>query len=164
MNAGGVTYAKWKCCSRAEQNEQNPLRFDLPGDVHVVGTPHRPRNPGQPRRLAPHTPCDALHLQPRGLPAHLPGTLPIRFWQGRAGLLAIVSGSGAIFVATIHFGSASVEPPADIINMYEPRIVGWLAFAWLVVFVAVLLGTCMYELPKWFGQRETRSLRPRGGE
>src|ERR687898_800330 len=116
MNAGGVTYAKWKCCSRAEQNEQNPLRFDLPGDVHVVGTPHRPRNPGQPRRLAPHTPCDALHLQPRGLPAHLPGTLPIRFWQGRAGLLAIVSGSGAIFVATIHFGSASVEPPADIIN------------------------------------------------
>jgi hypothetical protein len=31
--------------------------------------------------------------------------------------------------------------------MYEPRIVGWLAFGWLVVFVAVLLGTCMYELP-----------------
>jgi hypothetical protein len=80
------------------------------------------------------------------------------------GFWAIVSGSGAIFVAAIHFGSASVEPPADIINMYEPRIVSWLAFGWLVVFVAVLVATCMYELPSWFGQRETRSLRPRGGE
>jgi hypothetical protein len=46
--------------------------------------------------------------------------------------------------------------------MYEARIVGWLAFGWLVVFVAVLLGTCMYEIRSWFAQRETRSLRPRG--
>jgi hypothetical protein len=80
------------------------------------------------------------------------------------GFWAIVSGSGAIFVDAIHFGSASVEPPADIINMYEPRIVSWLAFGWLVVFVMVLVATCMYEPRSWFGQRETRSLRPRGGE
>jgi hypothetical protein len=80
------------------------------------------------------------------------------------GFWAILSGSGAIFVAAIHFGPAAVEPPADIINLYEPRIVGWLVFGWLVVFVMVLVVTCMYELRSWFGQRETRSLRPRGGE
>ena len=80
------------------------------------------------------------------------------------GYWAILSGSGALFVAAIHFGPATVEPPVDIINMYEPRIVGWLAFGWLVVFVMVLLGTCIYELRSWLAQRETRSLRPREGE
>jgi hypothetical protein len=80
------------------------------------------------------------------------------------GYWAILSGSGALFVAAIHFGPTAVEPPADIINLYEPRIVGWLAFGWLVVFVIVLMATCLYELRSWFTQRETRSLRPRGGE
>jgi hypothetical protein len=77
---------------------------------------------------------------------------------------AILSGSGAIFLTAIHFGPAAVEAPADIIDKYEPRLVGWLAFVWLVVFVAVLVATCMYELYSWFGQRETRSVSPRGGE
>jgi hypothetical protein len=80
------------------------------------------------------------------------------------GFWAIVSGSGALFVAAIHFGPTAVEPPADIINLYEAPIVSWLAFGWLVVFIMVLLGTCIYELRSWFAQRETRSLRPRGGE
>jgi hypothetical protein len=80
------------------------------------------------------------------------------------GYWAILSGSGAIFLAAIHFGPAAVEPPAEIINLYEPRIVGWLAFLWLVVFVMVLVATCIYELRSWFAQRKARSLRPRGGE
>jgi hypothetical protein len=80
------------------------------------------------------------------------------------GYWAILSGSGALFVAAIHFGPTAVEPPADITNLYEPRIVGWLAFGWLVVFVMVLVATCMYELRSWLAQRETRSLRPRGGK
>jgi hypothetical protein len=71
---------------------------------------------------------------------------------------AILSGTGALFVAWIHFGPAAVEPPADIINLYEPRIVGWLAFLWLVVFVMVLVATRLYELRSWFTQREARSL------
>ena len=43
------------------------------------------------------------------------------------GYWAILSGTGAVFVAAIHFGPAAVEPPADIINLYEPRIApaGW---------------------------------------
>jgi hypothetical protein len=80
------------------------------------------------------------------------------------GFWAILSGSGALFVATIHFGPAAVEPPADIINLYEPRIIGWLAFLWLVVFVMVLVGTCIYELRSWFRGRKARSVRPRDGE
>ena len=59
------------------------------------------------------------------------------------GYWALLSGSGAAFVSAVHFGSAPGEPPADIINMSEPRIVGWLAFAWLVVFVAMLVATFM---------------------
>jgi hypothetical protein len=80
------------------------------------------------------------------------------------GFWAILSGLGVIFVAAIHFGPAAVEPPADIINLYEPRIVGWLAFGWLAVFIAVLLGTCIYELRSWFRQRKAqrRSLSERG--
>jgi hypothetical protein len=80
------------------------------------------------------------------------------------GYWAILSGSGALFVAAIHFGPTAVEPPADIINLYEVRIVGWLAFLWLVVFVGVLVGTCLYEIRSWFHQRKVRSADPRGGE
>ena len=40
------------------------------------------------------------------------------------GYWAILSGTGALFVAAIHFGPAAVEPPVDIINLYEPRIFG----------------------------------------
>src|SRR5918997_2570605 len=53
------------------------------------------------------------------------------------GYWALLSGLGAQFVAAIHVGPAAVEPPADIINLYEVRIIGWLAFLWLVVFVMV---------------------------
>jgi hypothetical protein len=80
------------------------------------------------------------------------------------GYWAILSGSGALFVAAIHFGPAAVEPPADIIDLYEVRIVGWLAFLWLVVFVMVLVATCIYELRSWVGGRKARSVRPRGGK
>ncbi len=81
------------------------------------------------------------------------------------GFWALLSGSGALFVAWIHFGPVAVEPPADIINLYEVRIVGWMAFLWLVVFVLVLVGTCLYEVRSWFAQRKkVRSAHPRGGE
>jgi hypothetical protein len=73
------------------------------------------------------------------------------------GYWAILSGSGALFVAWIHFGPAAVEPPADIINLYEVRIVGWLAFLWLVVFVMVLVATCMYEGYSWSHRRKART-------
>ncbi len=93
-----------------------------------------------------------------GLYLSVPGRVGAGFW-------AILSGSGAIFLAAIHFGPAAVEPPAAIINLYEVRIIGWLAFLWLVVFVMVLVGTFLYELRSWFAQRnKAREAGPRGGE
>jgi hypothetical protein len=37
-----------------------------------------------------------------------------------------------------HFGPAAVEPPRLILDHYQPPILGWPAFGWLIVFVAVL--------------------------
>ena len=80
-------------------------------------------------------------------------------WSRRAGpgYWALLSGAGAVFVAAIHFGPAAVEPPADIIGLYEPRLLGWLAFAWLVAFVAVLAGSCLYEAYWLSRQRRSRT-------
>ncbi len=75
------------------------------------------------------------------------------------GYWALLSGSGALFVAAIHFGPTAVEPPVDIINLYEPRVIGWLAFAWLVVFVTVLVVTSLYEGYSWLRRRALRIAR-----
>ena len=60
----------------------------------------------------------------------------------------LLSGSGALFVAAIHFGPANVEPPADITNSYEPRIIGRWTLGRLVVIVAVLAASSLYG-PEW---------------
>lgn len=70
------------------------------------------------------------------------------------GYWALLSGSGALFLAFIHFGPNAIEPPADIIDLYELRIIGWFAFAWLVVFVSVLAASSVYEARLWFRQRD----------
>ena len=75
------------------------------------------------------------------------------------GFWAFVSGGGALFVAAVHFGPAAVEPPAAILGAYDPPLLGWLAFGWLVAFVAVLAGTCLYELRLWRRQRRPRATR-----
>jgi hypothetical protein len=70
------------------------------------------------------------------------------------GFWALVSGGGAVFVAAVHFGPAAVEPPALILDHYQPPVLGWLAFGWLVVFVTVLAVTCLYETRRWAQQRQ----------
>ena len=65
------------------------------------------------------------------------------------GFWALISGGGALFVAAVHFGPAAVEPPAAILGAYDPPLLGWLAFGWLLAFAAVLAGTCAYELHLW---------------
>jgi hypothetical protein len=62
------------------------------------------------------------------------------------GYWALLTGAGAVFLAGIHFGPTAVEPPDHIIHLYEPRILGWIAFAWLVAFIGVLITTCLYAL------------------
>ncbi|MDQ3691862.1 MAG: hypothetical protein M3406_17875 [Chloroflexota bacterium] len=66
---------------------------------------------------------------------------------------AFLSGGGALFLAAIHFGPWAAEPPGDIIGMYDPPVLGWLAFGWLLGLVFVLLVSTLYELRLWRGDR-----------
>jgi hypothetical protein len=84
------------------------------------------------------------------------GLLLYRAGRVGPGFWALVSGGGAIFVSVVHFGPAAVEPPELILDHYRPPILGWLAFAWLVAFVAVLAVTCVYETRLWWRQRPAR--------
>jgi hypothetical protein len=88
------------------------------------------------------------------------GLLAYRAGRVGPGLWALVSGGGAVFVGAVHFGPAAVEPPRLILGGYDPPILGWLAFAWLVAFVAVLAITCLYETRLWAQQRQARRAAP----
>jgi hypothetical protein len=92
-----------------------------------------------------------------GLLAYHAGRVGPGFW-------ALVSGGGAVFVSVVHFGPAAVEPPELILDHYDPPILGWLAFGWLIVFVTVLAVTCLYETRLWAQQRQARrAARPATG-
>jgi hypothetical protein len=84
------------------------------------------------------------------------GLLLYRAGRVGPGFWALVSGGGAVFVSAVHFGPAAVEPPELILDHYEPPILGWLAFGWLMVFVTVLVITCVYETRLWAQQRRAR--------
>ena len=84
------------------------------------------------------------------------GLLAYRASRVGPGFWAVVSGGGAVFVSAVHFGPAAVEPPELILGHYDPPILGWLAFTWLVIFVAVLAITCVYETRLWSQQRQVR--------
>jgi hypothetical protein len=92
------------------------------------------------------------------------GLLAYRAGRVGPGFWALVSGGGAVFVGAVHFGPLAVEPPALILNPYDPPVLGWLAFTWLVTFVAVLTITCLYETRLWWQQRQARrATRPAAG-
>jgi hypothetical protein len=89
-------------------------------------------------------------------PVIITGLLLYRAGRVGPGFWALVSGGGAAFVAAVHFGPAAVEPPELILDHYQTPVLGWLAFAWLLVFVAVLAITCVYETRLWAQQRQAR--------
>jgi hypothetical protein len=92
------------------------------------------------------------------------GLLLYRAGRVGPGFWALVSGGGAGFVAAVHFGPAAVEPPELILDPYQPPGLGWLAFGWLVAFVAVLAVTCVYETRLWAAHRQAgRVARPADG-
>ena len=84
----------------------------------------------------------------------------VLYHAGRVGpgFWALVSGGGAVFVSAVHFGPAAVEPPELILDHYDPPILGWLAFAWVLAFASVLAITSLYETRLWYGQRRERSI------
>jgi Ca2+-dependent lipid-binding protein len=43
-----------------------------------------------------------------------------------------------------------------VLDPYDSPILGWLAFGWLVVFLALLAITCVYETRLWAQQRQAR--------
>lgn len=67
----------------------------------------------------------------------------------------MLSGDGALFVAAVHFGPLAVESPRDILDPY-PTLLGWFWFGWLIVFVAVLVLTCVVETRLWLRRRAVR--------
>jgi hypothetical protein len=92
------------------------------------------------------------------------GLLAYRAGRVGPGFWALVSGGGAVFVSAVHFGPTAVEPPDMILEPYDPPILGWLAFAWLAAFVAVLAVTSVYETRLWAQQRQARrASRPATG-
>jgi hypothetical protein len=80
-------------------------------------------------------------------------------WAGRMGPggWAFLSGGGAVFLTVIHFGPWAVEPPADIISAYDPPLLGWLAFGWLLALLAVLVVATVYEVRAWLTARDRRN-------
>src|SRR4029450_11783418 len=87
-----------------------------------------------------------------GLLAYHAGRVGPGFW-------ALVSGGGAGVVDVGAFAPAAVEPPELILDHYDPPVLGWLAFGWLVAFVTVLAITCGYETRLWAQQRQARHPR-----
>ena len=85
-------------------------------------------------------------------PAILTGLLLYRARVVGAGFWIFLSAGGALFLAAIHFGPFAIEPPEDIIGLYQPPIVGWLAFAWLLGLVAVLIIATVYETRLWLAR------------
>ncbi|MEX5259722.1 hypothetical protein [Kocuria sp. CPCC 205263] len=81
-----------------------------------------------------------------------------RLALSRAGVIGpgtwvFLSGGGAIFLTVIHFGPWALEPPDDIIDLYDPPLIGWLAFGWLLALIAVLIATTIYEARRWLQHR-----------
>ena len=62
-------------------------------------------------------------------------------------------GGGVVFITAVHCGPTAVEPPHDIIDLHQPPLLGWLAFAELLRFLAVLVATFLYEIKLWRRQR-----------
>lgn len=86
-------------------------------------------------------------------PAILIGLYLYRTGRVGPGFWVFLSGGGLIFLTAIHLSPIAIEPPGDIIGMYDPPILGWFAFAWLLALLAVLTITCAYELRLWLGER-----------
>ncbi len=90
-------------------------------------------------------------------PAILIGLYLYRTGRVGPGFWVFLSGGGFVFLTAIHLSPFAIEPPGDIIGMYDSPIIGWLAFGWLLALLAVLAITCAYELRLWLQERGAAS-------
>jgi hypothetical protein len=71
------------------------------------------------------------------------------------GFWIFLSGGGALFLSFIHFAPSAIEPPSEIIDVYDSRIIGLLAFGWLLLLIGVLAATSVYEFSLWSRNRKS---------
>lgn len=62
---------------------------------------------------------------------------------------AIIAGAGVAFAWLAHFSPFTDQPPQYIYRAYELPAAGWLAVAWLVALVLVLIITALYAEYLW---------------
>ena len=62
---------------------------------------------------------------------------------------AIVAGTGVAFGWLAHFSPFTEQPPQYIYRAYETPALGWLAVAWLVALMLVLIITAIYGQYLW---------------
>ena len=87
-------------------------------------------------------------------PLILLGLYLSRTGKAGAGYWLLLSGLGAVFLAAVHLGPTALEPPGDIINAYSTPLLGWLAFGWLLLFIAALAVQYIHEAHAWRQQRQ----------
>ena len=73
-----------------------------------------------------------------------------RYWFG-------VALFGLVMLAGIHLGPWAIEPPHDIVTPYRSRIVGYLAFVWLLGLLGALSITGLYAARQWVRVRTASS-------
>lgn len=66
------------------------------------------------------------------------GVVGPRFWS-------VLSSGGALFVTLVHVGPVAGDALAGIPNQYGSPVMGYVAIALLVAFLATLVGTFAYE-------------------
>jgi hypothetical protein len=66
----------------------------------------------------------------------------VRYW-------VVVAGAGLAMLAGVHLGPWAIEPPADVIGPYLPSNWGYVAFAWLLALLGVLLVAFGYAVVLW---------------
>jgi hypothetical protein len=91
-------------------------------------------------------------------PVILIGLFLYRSGRVGPGFWVFLSGGGALFLAFIHFAPKAIEPPSEIIDLYDSRAVGLLAFGWLLLLIAVLAATSVYEFSLWLRHRKRGSV------
>src|SRR5918994_974401 len=145
--------------SNERSNASNRTLFGLVALAVVMAAGHhidhviRGNNVGWPINSQVNAFTFSLAIYPLlliGLLLHKAGKVGPGFW-------AFLSGGGALFVAFIHFAPDAIEPPHEIVDPYDRPILGWLAFAWLIAFIGVLVFTFVYEVRLLRWQRRERS-------
>jgi hypothetical protein len=88
-----------------------------------------------------------------GLALSLTGRAGARYWT-------VVLTFGAGMLAFFHLSPWAVEPPSDVIRPYADPLVGYLAFAILLVLIGVVVVGAGYSFRLW--QRDSRPATEEG--